>query len=347
MLVYCLLYAVGIFALLASFLDKKNRKGHFFLLSSALLFVAMFRYEVGVDYMSYQHFISIIASGQNTYMEAGFEYLVKILHSIGGTDQLVFAVMSLFTLGFFFKFIKRHSSNPNLSLFLYLTLPPFYLAAFNGIRQFLAVAIFAYSIRFILNRSFFKYLIMMLVASTFHVTAILLIPFYFMMTRELKAHHILLGVVFYISFLQILGVILPLLGIFKGYLAIAKSESVSFQAYILLISSVILYFLRKRITEQNSEDMVFINLLLIGSLLAFTPLFTDLPVGEVTRMTSYFTLSLIIMIPECLRLFKKNQTKIIYLLSVIFICSFYFFANLFFKGELYKLIPYHININLF
>ena len=54
----------------------------------------------------------------------------------------------------------------------------------NGIRQTLAACIFVFSVQFIRNRNFFKYLITILLASLIHKTAILLLIFYFIPQKD-------------------------------------------------------------------------------------------------------------------------------------------------------------------
>jgi hypothetical protein len=313
-----------------------------------MIFLGAFRYMVGIDYQTYDANFKLAGLGYNTPMEYGFDKLAQLVHYIGGTPQLVFAVSSLLTILLIFKFILEHSRIPALSIFLYFTLAPLYLASFNGVRQFLAVAIFAYSIRFILNHSFYKYLFIILVGSLFHITVILMLPLYFIIRRKIKIYHICILVATYIIMLQFVGIVIQMMGIPPRLLiGTSAHEGLAVQAYLLLSITICSFILRDKLIKKNEQNNVFTNLLLFGTIIAFTPLFTDLSIQSVTRMTSYFTFSLIVLIPEFILLFKNYMTKMTFLFTTILISTSYYFLIILIKGESYQLVPYYFNFNLF
>ena len=59
-----------------------------------------------------------------------------------------------------------------------------YMFIDNPMRNCIAVAIFTLSVRYIIERDFWKFFLIMLVAGSFHVTALFLIVFYFILTKN-------------------------------------------------------------------------------------------------------------------------------------------------------------------
>ena len=89
-------------------------------------------------------------------------------------------------------------------VYLFILHQVLYSVSMNGIRQSLAAAIIFAATKYILNGNFKKFLWLVLLASTFHQTALIFIPIYFIVRRKAwtKATFILLslGVLIAIGF---------------------------------------------------------------------------------------------------------------------------------------------------
>ena len=70
-----------------------------------------------------------------------------------------------------------------LSLFVYIA-SGIYTVSMNGIRQSLAAAIIFAATKYILDGNFKKFLLVILLASTIHQTALIFIPIYFIVRRK-------------------------------------------------------------------------------------------------------------------------------------------------------------------
>lgn len=347
---YVILFLIISGLLLLSTEYKRINSLFFIIIGTVLAGFSMFRYGVGVDYFSYIDFFNLIGAGKNTYMEPGFVYIIKFVHYIGGTFQVVFAITSLIFIFFYMNFIVGNSRLPALSIFLFLTLPPLYLASFNGIRQFLAVAIFAYSIRYIIDKSFVKFLLFILLGSSFHVTILLMLPLYFVLRKRLTAVHIGLLIVCFVILMQSVNLIIPLIGISPRYLIpdLQNNSDSSPIAFLLILVSLTSIIFRSKFTNPDStKTNVFINLIFFGALVAMAPMFLNIQAVLITRMTSYFTFSLLFLIPEYVLLLKKNKLHILLLLLILLLGCGYYFYDVFTIGYKVKLMPYNFNFNLF
>lgn len=111
-------------------------------------------------------------------LEPGFVVLSLIVKLLGGGFQSLLIVSSLFIMGSACYFIYRHSTNVLLSVFILLCFP-FYYSSFDIIRHFIATAFILLGYKYVLNRSFIKYLLFVLLAYLFQKSSAIFILLYF------------------------------------------------------------------------------------------------------------------------------------------------------------------------
>lgn len=321
------------------------------LLSSTLVIIlfiiAGFRHEVGTDFKTYVYFINLIKEGRDTYMEPGFELMTKLLMGSGFEYQSVFFVSSLITLTFFFLFIIKHSKLYTLSVIIFFLFPIFYLASFNGVRQFIAVSIFLYSIRFILDEKLFHYCLLILVGALFHKTILLMLPLYFCLNRRLDVKITILTLILYVSFITFLPFIGRTLGFPDKYFTdVLATEGNNYKALVFPFIFIIYCFFESKYKDKCNDKNITYNMLFIGSLISITPIISSLPSAPVIRMSSYFTPMVIIFLSNFSLVFSKLGIRVMYYFSVILVSFLYFYSTVFIYGEKYNLVPYFYNFKI-
>ena len=168
--------------------NRNNHSFHFRELNSINLrhiltiicisFIVAIRYNVGVDWGSY---VQLFNEYQNFSdieynIEIGAIFINKMIIFFGLNYQWMFFTFSIFTWYFFFKSINTLF----IPLFIFfLFTDEWFFWGMNGIRQFLAMSIWVYSINFIINKEYKKFLIAILLGSLYHKSILFLIPFYF------------------------------------------------------------------------------------------------------------------------------------------------------------------------
>lgn len=343
------LFLISISILLTvSTLDRKFKKVYWYLVVFSLIIFSGFRYGVGVDYWSYVNHFGLIASGRDTYMEFGFEWLIRAIDYIGGQSQLMFLVTSMMVSYFFVEGIIKNSQKPELSILLFSIIPIFYFASFNGVRQFIAIAIFLWSIQFIIGRNIVKYALAIGFGAMFHVSILLMSPLYFVLHRKFTIKHYLIISVAYALLFQILDVILSLIGISSVvYLLSEKQSSVGGMVFVFVLIAAVALFYRNRLEKRDARQTVFVNMLFLGALVGVTPLFSDIPADFVLRMTSYFTIALLFVLPVMLSLVQPVGARVASYASVVCLGLVYFSYTIVVKGVGYKLVPYAMDASFF
>lgn len=296
----------------------------FFFLSFLIIFLLSgFRVDVGLDSPSYVRIFNDIYTYDFTYFEPGFRLLITTIQYFTTDPQWLFIISSLLTVGGIFISIKKFSVNPALSVFLFCTMG-FLSHSFNLTRQFISIAIILYSLSFVINKQFMKYVICVVLAALFHQTALIMLPMYFLL--RLKA-----APAYYILITLIAGA----LSVFQS--AIINSVVMNFYPqyydeglltdriispyYIILCLSLLalaIYLLyKKRISMNNDESRIMVNLIYLIMLAHI--FFVWVPLSN--RVSLYLDITLILVIPKLLTYIEsKIYRQVATMLAVLYFC---------------------------
>ena len=141
-----------------------------------IIFAIIFgcRYDVGVDQLTYLDYYLGTMPNDKEFL---WRFVADLLKRCGVHYALYFSLWAFIQIFFLYFTIKdKRYLFPYVSLYLFIG--SFYLPMMNGIRFMVAASIFFFSIHYIINHQFGKYLICILIASLFHKTAIALILVY-------------------------------------------------------------------------------------------------------------------------------------------------------------------------
>lgn len=153
---------------------KKNKNISFFT-SSLLALLAGFRFYTGYDFTSYETFFEGAASFENIVngnidAESGYLLLNNLFSNLGlnfYTFVLFFSVLSIGLLQFF---LYRHVPYPSLVLVYYFA-RYFLVRDMGQIRSALACIILLYAIPYIIKQKPVQFIVVVFIASFFHITA--------------------------------------------------------------------------------------------------------------------------------------------------------------------------------
>jgi len=173
--IYIALYILlALFALLDLLKNgDKVKPAVFWFMVVLLIFISAIRWNMGTDWYAYAEFFrnirSYIDRPELNMMERGFTYLNYAVASIDGSYTLLLTIMAILMIGLKAKVFYEHKSIMMICLFLYFC---YYMADIFGVRQFLAISITLFSVRYIEARRFIPFLLLILLAASIHITAI-------------------------------------------------------------------------------------------------------------------------------------------------------------------------------
>lgn len=145
-----------------------------------LLFaVSACRIAVGNDYWVYRDDFLLIEQNRHVSFEFGFVLVVRILQSMLNFDQYlpIFAFFSFFTVLFFVRGIYDQSEQFCYSLYLLMT-AGYYFSSLNSVRYYLVLAIAMYSMKYVVEEQWGKFILWILAAAAFHKSVLVVIPLY-------------------------------------------------------------------------------------------------------------------------------------------------------------------------
>jgi len=123
---------------------------------------------------------------QFKYMEPSFVLTMALGNIIGLNFWSFFIILKLITSIIIYRFIQRYCSEEYFffAIAFFTVLLGYFMFIDNPMRNVIAVAIFLYAIPCIEKNNFKKYLLITLLAATFHFSAIVLIPLYFILKKN-------------------------------------------------------------------------------------------------------------------------------------------------------------------
>lgn len=317
-----------------------------------LICISGFRVGVGTDYWTYKEMYEIWAptAAIEGSSDTGFLIFMKILHNFSMNSQLMFMVTSIIINVCIILTIKNYSQKFELSMLFYI-ITFIYYATFNGLRQSMSIAIAFAGTKYLLNRDWKKYFIIISFASLIHQSTLIMIPIYFIVNRKFKSKFnlymcigFLLALIFYNGFLD--GLFSTLEGTnygeYKEFVSV-KGEGANILRFLVqFIPLGLIFIYGKEIIDDNDKDF---NIILNLSLLGILFMMLALRHWIFARLTTIFNLYYLFVIPKVIDLGKDKKMKRL-LCYVMTICYIAFTWLLLIRGES-NILPYRYTFNLF
>ena len=305
------------------------KPNQFFVLMAALslVLVSGLRNNIGDTYF-YMHGYTVTDFTWEyiqTNKDMGFNIFQMILKKYTDDPQVMIFITALITNVLIVFILYKYSRLIELSLYVYIT-SGMYLTSMNGVRQFLAAAIIFTATKYLLDGNWKKYMLIVLFASTFHQSALVLIPIYFLVRRKAWS-----GTTFILLFLAVL--IAMGFNEFSEILFTAIEDTQyghyeDFQeggANILRVAVdaaplILAYLGRERLRELFPKSDYIVNMALLSTI--FMLISTQNWIFA--RFAIYFGLYQLILISWVVKVFTEKDQKFIY--YAIVVCYFVYFV---------------------
>ena len=280
--------------------------------------------------------------GMASYMatvkkDKGFYFVSAVIKCIVGNHvNIYFIVLAAIQAGVLIYVYRKYSSRYLVSFFLFIASTDYISWLFNGIRQFLAVTITFIGIKFILDKKYAKAIILILIASLMHQSALLVIPFIFIAQGKAWNKKTLL---FMVAVIVIVAGIGQFTNVLDSMLAETQYKNVvsdwqswndnGTNALRVLVYAVpsVLYLIGLRFIRNEDDKVINLctNMSIVSVGFYIVSMFTSgIFIG---RLPIYFSLYSYILLPwEIDHMFTKRSARLIYVVMVVGYLGFYLYS---------------------
>ncbi|WP_318505215.1 EpsG family protein [Bacillus sp. T3] len=340
---------VFIFSFLARFLAAPNnnmenipiRPNILFLFGAmiSLVLVSGLRNNIGDTYF-YMH---IYEMNEFTWeyihsqKDFGFGIFQKILKNYSDDPQILLVTTAFLTNVLIILVLRKYSRIFELSTYVYIT-GGLFLVTMNGIRQCLAAAIIFTGTKFLINGNWFLYTLIVLLASTFHQSALVLIPIYFLVRFKAWSKTtivlLLFSVLIVIGFDKFSSVLFSSIENtqYGHYANFSEGGASSIRVLVTAVPLLIAFLGREKLSTIFPKSDYIVNMSIIG--LVFMIISTQNWIFA--RFSIYFSLYQLILISWCVKLFREKEQKLVYYGILFCYFIFYYYESVMSLNIVYK-----------
>ena len=180
-------------------LNTQNTKGNkraFYIFWILLFFMVALRHEsIGNDTLAYKSIFQFIEkSNWSTALgrsaEFGYSFLNKLISLLTDDFRWVIIICAFLSIYFVAKVYIKYSNDAILSIALFVTMSNF-IMLFSGIRQVIAISLGMLAFEFTRNKKFVAFILVILLAMTFHTSAFMLAFMYPLYHIKFKKKHLI------------------------------------------------------------------------------------------------------------------------------------------------------------
>lgn len=280
-----------------------------------LYFVYALQYSLHSDYDNYNQTFINIKYGNGTIRELAVYWINKIIAELNLDFQIVYLIIYAIAFLILAKCILNYSKDFALSMVTFITI--FFTLNFLQIRQLVAVLICLYAYRFVTEYNFIKYSMCVLAACMFHVSALIMLPAYFVLSRNFKLSYYLVisGIFAFLNLFRERIIVFFLTTFLPGYLGrhemFRSFEMNKWDLIFVLYSLFLCGIFYQRIKNTNKSNSVFLNAVFIYFILFFFGRW----IFEFDRFGYYFFIPIICLLPNMIECEKNKDFR--YFLKIL------------------------------
>lgn len=331
---YTTLFSTFILSLCSRLFGKKDKNIEIiFIFFVILIFaaVAALRNNIGDTYF-YAHSYTLLKDFNGFSPDAkdkGFTIFSLILYNICKDPQFFIFITAIITQIFNLITLVKYRSFFELETYMYFT-SGCYLVTMNGIRQAMVGAILFFAIQLVIKGKFIPYSIIVLFLYTFHASALIMIPIYFIVREEAWSKRtkiiILLAAIFFLGFNKLMPGFFDALGdsSYTEYESMMTEEGQGaspLRFIVNLVPVILAYIKREKLKESWPESNVFVNMSIINAIVVAFSLYNWI----FARFQIYFQLYNFVLLPYIIKncFVNRKERDLVYYGFII--CYFIFF----------------------
>lgn len=297
-----------------------------------LILFAGLRDKTGTDWFSYTDFYRY---GDDN-IEPGYILINNIFRNANIHYNIFLVFINIISLVLVYFAFRKHAKLVSIAFLIYYCELYLYFN-FSGMRQAIAISITLFSISYAIEKKFLKFVALIFIASTFHLTSLIFLVAYFIPREKMQLHHYVILVLFFLSISSAIYGILNFatgnLGDKLKFYAELDTHSENIQSLFIvgiikrsLILIMLLIFGKSFFRSEN--NMYFINLYLFGFGIYLSTYLISPDMG--VRLGAYFLIFDTIIVGRLIFANSKilRRLSIIGIFSIIALYKIYTYVQL-------------------
>lgn len=290
------------------------------------LIMSLRHYTVGSDTVQYLYRYNNVpiklTKDAFTGSETMFFALSTMFKNLGISYQGYLTIIALIVTITFTVFYYKYSRNMFLSFFLHVTIGLFSVTM-SASRQTIAICIILVAFMAMLRNNFFKFAIMVLIASLFHTSAITFLPIYFLKYIKITKRR---GVLILLATFSMLFLRIPLANLFQyfvpaRYIKYGLVNELNPINPLLIITALsiptVCLFFWGTVEKSSEKEFKLFSILFTLSCVNALINIIALNSSMIFRITFYFIPFNMVLIPNIIEGIKDKLTKLIALYAAI------------------------------
>jgi hypothetical protein len=290
-----------------------------------LLFaVSSLRLNVGNDYLNYVELMHLAYSRAYVPTEVGFNVLARVIYFLCGFENyvLIFAIFAFATIYFFMKAMYEQSKWFTMSIVMFMLLG-YYFQSLSTVRYYLALSIALYSVKYVINRDWPRFVLVTLMGSLFHKSLLLVLLLYIVAQLNWKRWmYVGLGILG-VSCLFLkdyyLKIVIMLYPSYKDTEYLEGGTSIVNIVRCVVILALSLWLYKDAIRDSRRNRFYFICNIMALVLYVFG---SFIPV--ISRVGYYMTVTHLLFVPSLIMEIKDDTRKKALTACTIIACVMYF-----------------------
>lgn len=237
--------------------------------------------------------------------EIGYVLLNKVAFILSQNVRLLLAVIGGFVVFGYVRMVYQKSALPWVSLLLFIGLG-FFTESLSMLRQAIAMVVFMCGLKYVEERKFGRYLIVVLLATSFHLTALVTLLLYPFVRFKLNVVNFIILLVGCGVFARFAGPIILnyIISRFYSLYSMQMDAGGGFSMLILLFAVTIVGILLKS-KQETPQETVFSHMMVLACCMQLFALQFAL----FARIVMYFSLAMIVWVPGMLIRIEKRELR--------------------------------------
>jgi hypothetical protein len=323
---YCLILWVGMVSLLLTNIKNKRKRNIIviFLCSFGIFIIQALRAEfVGIDLVGYlpryqmAKYINIFEGEKLLNYEVGYLLYTQVFSKLNIPNQWYLAIVAATIIVPISYIWIKNSKMPSVSVFIYITLG-FYTFSFSGLRQSIALAIVFFSFKFIQQRNLIKFLLCIVLAMSFHTSAIIFVfayPLYKLKLKPIQLFILLASFIF--AFMLRSTIYLTIYKLYKGFEGQIENTGAYTMLLVMILVLVLSYVFGPK---DNFRFNAYKNYMIVAIFIQILASQSSI----IMRAGYYYYIFITLLIPEVIGAQRELNIRIAVVIILVLALLYFF-----------------------